>query len=105
MPNAELLNIFMTKLEEHPLGRNEDTFRTVSTLHLLLQCFQGDMHPYFREDMIAFFSAVLPKLNDLRWATTFAASASRMASQCHQSQARQLHLQYWQLHALRYGKG
>ncbi len=56
----------MTKLEDQPLGRSEDTFRTVSTLHMLLQSFQGDMHPHFCEDMIAFFCAILPKLNELR---------------------------------------
>jgi hypothetical protein len=60
----------MTKLEEQPLMRNEDSFRTVSTMQSLLHCFQGDMQPQFREDMVTFFSALFPKLNALRQAAS-----------------------------------
>ncbi len=56
----------MKRLEESPLDRSEDTYRTVSMVHLLLQSFQGDMDQLFRSDMVVFLCDMFPKLHELR---------------------------------------
>lgn len=65
---AELLSIYLAKLEDAPIDRCEETYRTISTVHLLLQSFHGDMDPAFREDMVVFLCEMFPKLHELRWA-------------------------------------
>ncbi|BDA48015.1 Serine-protein kinase ATM [Coccomyxa sp. Obi] len=62
----ELLSVYLGKLEDSPLDRSEDTYRTISMVHLLLQSFKGDMEPAFRADMIVFLCDIFPKLHDLR---------------------------------------
>lgn len=63
---AELLDVFMRKLEERGLDRSEDSFRIVSTVQLLLQRFPGDMTDVFQADVILFFSKAFTSLNSLR---------------------------------------
>ena len=68
---AELLDLYMTKLEEQ-VDRSEDTFRNMSSLLLLLQQFPGDMEPLFQQDVVTFFTNQLPVINQLRfffWST------------------------------------
>ena len=65
---AGLLNVFMTRLEDGPLDKSEETFRAVSGLLSLLQCFQGDMHGDFQRDMASFFCGRFRKLQELRYA-------------------------------------
>lgn len=60
--------MYLGKLEESSLDRSEDTYRTISMVHLLLQSFKGDMEPAFRADMIKFLCDTFPKLHDLRLA-------------------------------------
>lgn len=56
----------MTKLEDSPLDRSEDTFRTISMVHLLLQNFQGDMANAFRIDTVGWFCEMFSRLHNLR---------------------------------------
>ena len=63
---VELLNLYLGKLEDTPLDRSEDTYRTISMVHQLLHSFNGDMEPAFRADMIVFLCDIFPKLHDLR---------------------------------------
>lgn len=63
---AELLDLYMGKLEEEQLDRSEDTFRNMSSLLLLLQQFPGDMEPLFQQDVVTFFTNQLPIVNQLR---------------------------------------
>ena len=63
---AELLDLYMGKLEEEQLDRSEDTFRNMSSLLLLLQQFPGDMEPLFQQDVVTFFTNQLPIINQLR---------------------------------------
>ena len=63
---AELVDVYLDKLELSPLDRSEDTFRTISMVHLLLQNFQGDMTNEFRTDMVAWFCLMFPRLHELR---------------------------------------
>ena len=63
---AELLDLYMGKLEEEQLDRSEDTFRNMSSLLLLLQHFPGDMEPLFQQDVVTFFTNQLPIVNQLR---------------------------------------
>ena len=63
---AGLLNVYMTRLEDGPLDNSEETFRAVSGLLSLLQCFQGDMHPDFQRDMVSFFCGRFTRLHELR---------------------------------------
>ena len=56
----------MARLEDGPLDNSEETFRTVSGLLSLLQCFHGDMHADFQRDMVSFFCGRFRKLQELR---------------------------------------
>ncbi len=58
--------MYMTRLEDGPLDKSEETFRAVSGLLSLLQCFQGDMHPDFQRDMVSFFCGRFTRLQELR---------------------------------------
>ena len=66
---AELLSVYMARLEGTPLEGSEETYRTVSGLLALLQAFHADMAPAFRADTLAFFGAMLTQLHDMRWAS------------------------------------
>ena len=68
LPGAELLSVYMARLEERPLEGGEETYRTLSGLLALLQAFQADMAPAFRADALAFFGGMLAQLTDMRWA-------------------------------------
>ena len=56
----------MTRLEDGTLDKSEETFRAVSGLLSLLQCFQGDMHAEFQQDMVSFFCGRFVRLQELR---------------------------------------
>ena len=56
----------MTRLEDGALDKSEETFRSVSGLLSLLQCFQGDMHADFQQDLLSFFCCRFRKLQELR---------------------------------------
>ena len=72
---AELLSLYLGKLEDTPLDRSEDTYRTISMVHQLLHSFNGDMEPAFRADMIVFLCDIFPKLHDLRLVASLLFSA------------------------------
>lgn len=56
----------MTRLEDGALDKSEETFRAVSGLLSLLQCFQGDMHAEFQQDMVSFFCGRFAGLQEIR---------------------------------------
>lgn len=56
----------MIRLEDGTVDKSEETFRSVSGLLSLLQCFQGDMHTEFQRDMVSFFIGRFIKLQELR---------------------------------------
>ena len=66
---ADLLSLYMEKLEGAAVDRSEDAYRALSGLQALLGAFTADMAPAFRADMLGFFEAtLLPQLSDLRCA-------------------------------------
>ena len=64
---ADLINLYMDKLEEMPaLDRSEETFRLVHMLQLLLQS-AGTLWPAMQQAVFAFLQAMFEKLAILRW--------------------------------------